>query len=48
MCARRWIFLLVITLMLVDAWMPGAAAAAPPGEPVSDHDRAMATGRWVR
>jgi hypothetical protein len=48
MCARRWIFLLVITLMLVDAWMPGAAAATPPREPVADQGGAMATGRWVR
>jgi hypothetical protein len=30
MVARRWALALVITVMLVDAWMPDAAAAPRP------------------
>jgi hypothetical protein len=42
MRARRWALALVITLMLVDAWMPEAAASTGPRRTDGSGGRAMA------
>lgn len=36
---RRWALALVITLMVIDAWMPGAMASEPRRRIGSDPDR---------